>query len=173
MSIYLLHYPNGIEAKISDGTIQNIEEDNFTIHHLCDSDSGSSGGPLISLDSFKVIGIHKGASKKGNWNLGSLIKEPIEEFCNNDKNQKGNNEENKDKSENLKIIEYKNNIVDKNNIDKDIIDDEIIIIYELNQQENKISKELVKKVKDKWGETISENKIFGETFVNNNKNLCQ
>lgn len=172
MSIYLLHYPNGIEAKLSDGTIQNIEEDNFTIHHLCDSDSGSSGGPLISLDSFKVIGIHKGASQKGNWNLGSLIKEPIEEFYNNDKNQKGNIEENKDKSE-LKKIEYKNNILDKNNIDKDIIDDEITILYELNQQKNKISNELIKKVKDKWGETISENKIFGETFVKNNKNRCK
>ena len=135
LSIYLLHYPKGIEAKMSDGVIQNIEENNYTIHHLCDSDSGSSGGPLISLDSFKVIGIHKGAPKKGNFNLGSLIKEPIEEFYNNEKSKKGNNEENKDKAQKLKISENKNNNADKNNIDKAIIDKKSV--YQNNKDKNK------------------------------------
>ena len=79
----MLHYPDGIESKISDGIIKSIEDNNYTIKHLCDSNYGSSGGPLISLDSFKVIGIHKGSQKLGNWNLGSLIKEPIEEFFKN------------------------------------------------------------------------------------------
>ena len=45
-----------------------------------ESDFGLSGGPLISLESFKVIGIHKGSPEKGNWNLGTLINEPISEF---------------------------------------------------------------------------------------------
>ena len=90
-SIYLLHYPKGIEATISRGKIKDIkEENNYIIEHYCNSDFGSSGGPLISLDSFKVIGIHKGASEIGNWNLGTLIKKPIEEFLNKYKIQKDN-----------------------------------------------------------------------------------
>ena len=48
--------------------------------HFCSTKAGSSGSPIINLLNYKVIGIHKGTMEKRNWNLGSLIKRPIEEF---------------------------------------------------------------------------------------------
>ena len=79
--IFLLHYPKGIEMTFSQGLIQNISEDGYTIEHLCSSQEGSSGGPLINSTRFQVIGIHKGGAKgANNFNLGTLLKKPIEEF---------------------------------------------------------------------------------------------
>ena len=80
--IYLLHYPKGKEICETDGLLQLIEEDNLTIHHLCDSSPGSSGGPLFNSKNNKVIGIHKGASTK-NWNIGILLMKPIKDFFEN------------------------------------------------------------------------------------------
>ena len=47
----------------SSGFMQ-IYEDKDEIKHSCNSDSGSSGGPMINSLNYKVIGIHKGAVKK-------------------------------------------------------------------------------------------------------------
>ena len=77
-SLYLLHYPKGKEICKSEEIIKNIEEDNYIIRHFCDSDNGSSGGPLINLDNNKVLGIHKGFN--GKENLGTILREPIENF---------------------------------------------------------------------------------------------
>ena len=62
-TIYLLHYPKGKEMYFSQGSIKKVGE-GYEIQHLCDSDNGSSGGPLINSIDYKVIGIHKGASKE-------------------------------------------------------------------------------------------------------------
>ena len=79
--IYLLHYPKGDRMEFSVGLIKDIKDDNFTIRHLCDCDWGSSGAPIISSLNFQVIGIHKEAPiRNNNWNLGTLLKEPIEKF---------------------------------------------------------------------------------------------
>ena len=78
-SIYLLHYPKGIEICKSEEVIQNIREDNYTIEHYCDSTKGSSGGPLINLNNCKVIGIHKGFYKN-KINIGTILRTPIEKF---------------------------------------------------------------------------------------------
>ena len=90
INIYILHYPNGNECCVSYGNINSIN--GFEIEHKCSTESGSSGSPIIILDSFKVIGIHKGCPKekdKKNINYGTLLKYPILEF--NGKNC-GNNE---------------------------------------------------------------------------------
>ena len=79
--IFLLHYPKGIEMEISPGVIINIREDNKTIYHLCDTSGGSSGGPIINKTNFQIIGIHKGGAEGArNYNLGTLLKEPVEKF---------------------------------------------------------------------------------------------
>ena len=79
--IYLLHYPKGQQMKYSIGLIKNILENNYTIQHLCDSSEGSSGGPLINSLNFQIIGIHKGGAENAkNYNLGTFLKIPIEEF---------------------------------------------------------------------------------------------
>ena len=136
--IYLISYPHGGNVKYAYGKIKLIEDNNYTIRHLCRSNPGSSGGPIMNLENTRVIGIHKGAAKDGNnWNLGTLIKEPIEIFK-----------------------------------DKKIEDEEIIIKYEYKENKN-ITNEIIKKIKNKLGETVSENKIFGEHFVKNNKNKCK
>ena len=101
--IYLLHYPNGKEMSFSQGTIKKVgkDENDYEIFHLCSSDHGSSGGPLISED-FKVIAIHKGAPKQSdfNFNYGTLLKEPIIEFRKQIKNK---NKENKnERNDNIK-----------------------------------------------------------------------
>ena len=87
-SIGLIQYPNGKEVQFSDGVIKNIEEDNFSILHLCASNQGASGGPLINLINFQVIGIHKGSKDNYNYNLGTYIRLPIEDF-----NKKMNNKD--------------------------------------------------------------------------------
>ena len=62
MPIYLLHYPKGEAIYKASGLIQGLKENKFTLEHYCDSDFGSSGGPLICLKNFKVIGVHKGGA---------------------------------------------------------------------------------------------------------------
>ena len=49
------------------------------MHHLCNTKEGSSGSPILSLKSHKVIGIHIG-SYEFNFNKGVFIKYPIIEF---------------------------------------------------------------------------------------------
>ena len=121
--IFLLHYPKGIEMTFSQGLIQNISEDGYTIEHLCSSQEGSSGGPLINSTRFQVIGIHKGGAKgANNYNLGTLLKKPIEEF-----KIKINLEINQIKEGN-KILEKGNIIENEKNISED---DDITKDFEL------------------------------------------
>ena len=72
--IYLLHYPKGQKMNYSSGFLKQITEDKDEIIHSCNTDIGSSGGPIINTITYKVIGIHKGASNKGNFNLGTFLK---------------------------------------------------------------------------------------------------
>ena len=104
-SIYIIHYPQGNEARISFGVIKNIGE--HDICHLCDTDFGSSGSPIFNLSSHKVIGIHKGAKEGKNWNLGTFMKGPINDFMKlvDNHNFKANNKKKKDVNE--LIIKYK------------------------------------------------------------------
>ena len=88
-TIYLIHYPEGKNVKYSLGVIRNIAEDGFNIRHLCNSQNGSSGGPLICLINFKIMGIHKGSKEGKNFNLRTLLNSPVEEFYEKDKLKKG------------------------------------------------------------------------------------
>ena len=85
--IYLLHYPKGQKINYSSGFIKQIIEDKDEINHSCNTDIGSSGGPIINTKNFKVIGIHKGASNKGNYNIGTFLQKTLEDF--KEKNNKG------------------------------------------------------------------------------------
>ena len=78
-SIYMLYYPCGEYVYASYGTIKRI--DVFNINHLCYTDKGSSGSPIINLSNNKVIGIHKQTSKN-NYNKGILFQDPINELLN-------------------------------------------------------------------------------------------
>ena len=66
--------------------ITNITEDKIkNINHNCTTEEGSSGSPIINLQNYGVIGIHRGFLNK--INKGILLKIPIEEFNGNIKNE--------------------------------------------------------------------------------------
>ena len=76
--IYILHHPNAEEAKVSFG--KGIEEVNdYDIKHLCHTEPGSSGGPILSKITNKVIGIHKG-SIGNKYNIGTFLKLPLNQL---------------------------------------------------------------------------------------------
>ena len=90
-NIYILHHPNAEEAKVSFG--KGIEKlkindyDDYDIKHLCHTEPGSSGGPILSQMTNKVIGIHKGSIGKGkcDYNIGTFLKFPLNELKNQNK----------------------------------------------------------------------------------------
>ena len=78
-SIYILHYPKD-KRLVSYGLMKNLEDK--IINHYCNTEYGSSGSPILSLDNFKVIGVHYGGSKNKDdkLNFGTFIKYAINEF---------------------------------------------------------------------------------------------
>ena len=81
-SIYMLHYPSNPNITVSYGN--GIEKkDKFSLKHKCYTSEGSSGAPILDLESNKVIGIHKGAGNrcqtqdKECYNLGTFLKDVI------------------------------------------------------------------------------------------------
>ena len=79
LAVYMVHYPLSIKVSKSIGSIRVIES-NYNIKHTCSTKSGSSGGPIINLNTFKLIGVHKGSSLNQEFNFGTFIKGPIEEL---------------------------------------------------------------------------------------------
>jgi len=77
-SIYMLHYPKD-KILVSYGLMNDILKSK-KINHFCNTENGSSGSPIISLDNFKVIGVHYGGV--GKLNFGTFIKYGIDEFNN-------------------------------------------------------------------------------------------
>ena len=84
-SIYVLQYPNGKNACVSYGLLSDMEK--YKIRHKCTTDFGSSGSPILNLDNNKVIGIHSTGSINFNFNMGTLLKLPIQDFINKIINQ--------------------------------------------------------------------------------------
>ena len=86
-SIYILHNPKE-KILVSYGLINRID-DNEIIHY-CNTEEGSSGSPIISLDTFKVIGVHYGSSSKHKFNYGTFIKNILNKFYDKDKMNNNN-----------------------------------------------------------------------------------
>ena len=80
--IYILHYPNNSQkAYISYGN--GIEQKGeYDIKHKCNTIQGSSGAPILSCLTNKVIGIHKGfvSENSKSFNIGIFLKFPLDEF---------------------------------------------------------------------------------------------
>ena len=73
-----MHHPNAEEAKVSFGSgIEKVND--YDIKHFCHTEPGSSGGPILSKITNKVIGIHKGSIGKGkcDYNIGTFLKYPL------------------------------------------------------------------------------------------------
>ena len=83
-SIYIIQYPkygNEQKAAVSYGILNKIQ-DKYNIIHYCSTDHGSSGSPIIRLSNKKIIGIHKEGISNRNYNRGTLLKYPINEYLN-------------------------------------------------------------------------------------------
>ena len=80
LNVYLLQYARGEKSLVSFGLIKNIDNENGEIRYNIWSDSGSGGGPILSTKNFKVIGIHIGAMRNRNLNIGRLLNKAIIEF---------------------------------------------------------------------------------------------
>ena len=82
-SIYILHYPNSSKASVSYGYgILYDQKSKYDIIHKCNTLSGSSGGPILNLSTQKVIGIHKSFIPSKGYNLGTLLKKPLNSLKN-------------------------------------------------------------------------------------------
>ena len=78
-TIYIIQYPGGQKLGVSYGILNRINKDKeYNFNHLCCTEEGSSGSPIINLTSNKVIGIHKEAEK--NYNRGLFLNYAIEDF---------------------------------------------------------------------------------------------
>ena len=157
--IYILHCPKGNEILVSPGIIKYIK--NNTISHMCTTDYGSSGSPIFNKSNFKIMGVHKGHKKK--YNQGSLIRKPIEEFIKKNYFENINSIEDLDNDSNDSYSIINNSIKNDKILNNNLINnnnDEIIIQYKIN---NSIFNNI-------FGSDI---KIFGQTFVDNNKEKCK
>ena len=100
-TIYIIQYPGGKQLGVSYGILYKIFEDKeYNFNHLCCTEEGSSGSPIINIINNKVIGIQKSAAKN-NYNIGLFINYAIEDFIN----------------KNYKIIDMK---IDSNNLKMNI-----------------------------------------------------
>ena len=138
-SIYLLNYINGKEMFASYGLLSNIEENK--IKHKCNTDTGSSGSPILLLKSNKVIGIHYGSSSHNfQFNFGTLILKPILEFqeiTNNFLVIKKNND-----SKNIPNKNISNKIENKSNKEENNLNPKI------NNINNNINNDIINKNKN-------------------------
>ena len=75
--IYLICYGKENKMDLYYGDIKEIEKQN--IHHISDTESGSGGCPILSLNSLKVIGIHLGRTAH-EYKAGILLNYPLKEF---------------------------------------------------------------------------------------------
>ena len=157
-SIYILHYPKDKQL-VSYGLINDILEGK-KINHYCNTEDGSSGSPILSLNNFKVIGVHYGGSKNKIFklNYGTFIKYAINEFNNKFKNE----------IKNEKIIKSENIKIDFNNINKNEVK------IGKNNKSKKSKVEFNKNNKNEiklmyYTEKEGIFNIFGEKFVENNK----
>ena len=77
-TIYNLHYSKEGKACVSYGLLKEVTD--FNLFHLCSTEEGSSGSPILNMESNKVIGIHKEGSIIFKFNKGTFLKNPIDEF---------------------------------------------------------------------------------------------
>ena len=161
-TLYILHYPGG-DLSVSFGTLSNIYEDKpYLFQHLCCTQEGSSGGPIIKADN-KLIGIHQGGFKikeKGreeNYNLGVFLNEPIEEFI---KQKYKKSRENREET-----------VVDKDNKDKVIneidISQNVLNLSKMNINDEELEKISKKKFKNLKNLILDSNNINNITSLKN------
>ena len=150
-SIYIIQYPNFKEAAVSYGILKTINDDHHIIH-LCSTEKGSSGSPILNLKTNKVIGLHIGSLDNFNFNIGFFLKKPIEHLTKNNEMKNIGEYNNKDKKKFEQILNakmLKNNVKKNlnNNKAKKNVDDEELKKFE-NIKWNKDDKIMERYIED-------------------------
>ena len=81
LSIYILQNDEN-NSYASYGKIKNLDVKEGDLPYLCSTTKGSGGAPIMNQNNLKIIGIHKGCNKYNTYNVGTLLKNPINEFIN-------------------------------------------------------------------------------------------
>ena len=81
LSIYILQNDEN-NSYASYGKIKNLDVKERDLPYLCSTTKGSGGAPIMNQNNLKIIGIHKGCNKYNTYNVGTLLKNPINEFIN-------------------------------------------------------------------------------------------
>ena len=172
MKIYLLHYLLSELLYDSTGLITKFDADKkYQFQHECSSEHGSSGGPLINLENYKVFGIHTGSQQKAKYNLGTCLRDVIKDFTQKYQENKRNpnyitkelffqlKSELKERKEKLKSLLKKDKTIKEKyelnegiDANEDFHSDIITIKYSIDKE-----KEIIK--------------IFNQEFVQRNKNI--
>ena len=109
-SVYIIQYQKNHNVLVSYGIIKELNE--YDINHCCSTEKGSSGSPIISIKSKKIIGIHKEGKEKFDFNMGTFLKYPILEFI--EKISKNNNNNYLEKKTTPSFLLDNNNTPQKN-----------------------------------------------------------
>ena len=73
-------YIIGDIQKFTHGKIKLIDVNGINIEHLCSTEEGMSGSPIININNARIIGTHKGSHITKECNLGTFLREPIKHF---------------------------------------------------------------------------------------------
>ena len=143
-SLYILNYINGKNIYTSYGILTKIDENK--IIHACNTDTGSSGSPIMLIKNNKVIGIHYGGSKQinFNFNFGTLLKIPILDYINKEYKKKENK------------IKINKEIKNEENINKDKINIENKNKENINKNEENMNNDKIN-IENKNKENINKN----------------
>ena len=124
-NVYVIHYKGGEEISKSTGIIEEMIkiDKSYIIYHTRDTDGSSSGSPIILYNN-KVIGLQRGDIKSNNFNVGTLLKYPIKEYCEKLRNKKIKRYNSV--LDKFKVIKEKKVNINNNGLNENYLDDEII-----------------------------------------------
>ena len=188
-SIYTLQYPKFKEIQkpaVSFGILQKrlyAKKNEFI--HTCSTEQGSSGAPILNLSNFKIIGMHKQDKANGKDNIGVFLNFIIKDFIgkyNNRKVQFDNNIKIKTPPDKVITISKPPHQTEQN-APKKIIASEKVVSHpkpnhkiEENQQKKIVGAGASSKDEIRIKYKINESKeirLFGDKFVENNKDICK
>ena len=152
------------QVEFGYGEVLSCKNKSCFFHHNCNTENGSSGGPIISVKNMKVIGIHKGYDIKNRKNVGIFIKNILDSI----KNENIFKKEDVYKKQNINYAIYSENVFGQV---KNIIHDAIFNILQEKEEfcylsyDEKENKQIYKNI------TLEEliclkNKIHLETINN-------
>ena len=199
-SIYTLQYPIFREIQkpaVSFGILQkrfNIKKNDFI--HSCSTERGSSGSPILNLSNFKIIGMQKKEKANGKDNIGVFLNFIIKDFITKYNNRRVQFEA---KYTPEKVVAHPKQIHQKEengpkkpvttSTTEKVVEVEKVVVTEKDVTQPKLNhpikenpqKEIVKaepsskdeiRIKYKINES-KEIRLFGDKFVENNKNICK